>query len=523
VAKSPLSLQRLLNTPELERIVTRLPPAVLHRVVRHYGLEDCTELIALATPEQVARLLDEDLWHSHAGSDAAFDTERFGLWIAVLMQSGAGNAADKLAGIETGLVIAGLAGHIAAFDRAAVSAYTTLDGDFVEGRASTDARMAEIGGYLLEARRAPAWDAIVELLSFLDLERPDYFGEVMRGCVRLSNGAAEADGFHDLLADGEQASFDVSGDREERRAAVGHLTPAQARAFLLNARTLRRDSPAPPVSASARAYFRALEGAVPAAAIASERRVTKPGEAEPPAAQSSDIAETVNAAAVAAFIDLLSDAGVLQSEPRRLLAAASTGAARLGLLQEHVASHDSAAEELAYLANVLLEGSAVDGRTFSPQEAADAAAATSNLGLEYWPGQWERRDLITAFQLGWQVLNRDVCVFTTACLSAALAALHCHDRDLQLQIAGLRTRLAAAIARDAPWHVRTDLDVLLMLDAVSWVVVRGLIAECPVMNRAIRLSGPPAIRAEDFDFIASSADISAVRQFGERLPGLLTR
>jgi hypothetical protein len=142
VAKSPLSLERLLNTPQLERIVTRLPPAVLHRVVQHYGLEDCTELIAWATAEQVGRLLDEDLWRAQPGGDATFDADRFGLWIVVLMQSGAGNAADKLSGVDTRLVIAGLAGHIAAFDRAAVSGYTTLDGDFVEGPTAADARIS---------------------------------------------------------------------------------------------------------------------------------------------------------------------------------------------------------------------------------------------------------------------------------------------------------------------------------------------------------------------------------------------
>jgi len=109
MAKSHLSLARLLNTPQLDRIVPHLPPAVLHRVIQHYGLEDCAELVALASPEQVARLLDEDVWRTPAGEAAAFDVERFGVWLAVLMQSGVEAAVDQLAGLDADLVITGLA------------------------------------------------------------------------------------------------------------------------------------------------------------------------------------------------------------------------------------------------------------------------------------------------------------------------------------------------------------------------------------------------------------------------------
>ena len=63
MAKSRRPLDRLLNTANLAKIVPQLQPEVLHRVIHTSGLEDCAELLALATPEQLARILDLDIWH----------------------------------------------------------------------------------------------------------------------------------------------------------------------------------------------------------------------------------------------------------------------------------------------------------------------------------------------------------------------------------------------------------------------------------------------------------------------------
>jgi hypothetical protein len=83
-------LARLLKTPDLAKIVPQLPPEVLHRVIQVCGLEDCAEFVALATPAQLTRILDADLWTSRApGIGEAFDAERFGVWLEVLMESGA--------------------------------------------------------------------------------------------------------------------------------------------------------------------------------------------------------------------------------------------------------------------------------------------------------------------------------------------------------------------------------------------------------------------------------------------------
>src|SRR5687767_1223446 len=113
-------LDRILETSHLAHVVPRLPPEMLHRVIQTCGLEDCGELVALATPGQLAAVFDLDLWRSaQSGLDEQFDADRFGLWLEVLMESGATVAAQKLAAVDVDLAIAGFAQHIRVFDPAA--------------------------------------------------------------------------------------------------------------------------------------------------------------------------------------------------------------------------------------------------------------------------------------------------------------------------------------------------------------------------------------------------------------------
>src|SRR5262249_50407359 len=254
-------LDRILNTPSLEHVVPRLRPDLLHRVIQTCGLEDCGEIVALATPEQLARIFDLDLWRAaQPGRDEQFDADRFGVWLEVLVESGAAAAAQKLAGMDVDLVIAGLAQHTLVYDRAAVTPYETTDGELITFYADAisvfdNGLTFDVGGYLLVAKRADSWEAIVEVLTSLDAGHPDYFRQVMRGCRKLSNSGREVDGLDDLLPEGDQVMFDLAVDREQRREKQGYVTPAQARAFLQMSRELRLGIDAmPPANPLARAY-----------------------------------------------------------------------------------------------------------------------------------------------------------------------------------------------------------------------------------------------------------------------------
>src|SRR5262247_3202501 len=221
-------LDRILNTPNLEHVVPRLRPDLLHRVIQTCGLEDCGEIVALTTPEQLARIFDLDLWRAaKAGLDEQFDAGRFGVWLEVLLETGAAAAAQKFAGMDVDIVIAGLAQHTLVYDRAAVTPYETTDGELIDTNRHVDIGLAsDVGGYLLVAKRADSWEAIVEVLTSLDAGHPDYFHQVMRGCRALSNSGREVDGLDDLLPEGDQVMFDLAVDRERRREKQGYATPA---------------------------------------------------------------------------------------------------------------------------------------------------------------------------------------------------------------------------------------------------------------------------------------------------------
>ena len=520
MATSQLLLARLLNTPDLAKIVPRLPAEVLHRVIQVCGLEDSAEFVALATPRQLARILDVDVWRVRArGADDTFDADRFGVWLNVLMESGAGVAAEKLIGLDLELVIAGFARHTAVFDHAAVSSYTTLDGTLVPSRVSNDALVSEIGGYVIEARRTSAWDAIVELLAFLDSEQSEYFQHLMRECVRLSNGLREADGFHDLLQDRDQELFDLASDREARREKQGYVTPAQARAFMQAARRVQLDGDRPPHSPMARAYFRAIEPAPPVEGDAPrETAGALPGS-------TADAVSDIEADAMRGVVEILSEAGVLTSQPRALLEAADGETSRIPLIEAYVASHPASAEELAYLANVIIGGCSIQARPFTSQEASDAALAICNLGLENWPRRWADCDLVTAFQVGWTLLHRDVCMYTAERLTSVIDDLTCRDRDIHMRLRVLRRDLTRHVRDSAPWRARDALDVIVMLDAPSWAALGALMDECPVMHAAIGASRQRcrAINPSDYEFISQNSQIAVVRDFMESLPARLAR
>src|SRR5262245_42867919 len=92
------ALVRILGTANLEHVVPHLQPEVLHRAIQTCGLEDSGELVMLATPEQLTRVFDLDLWRSAApGLDEQFDGDRFGVWLEVMAEFGADAAAQKLA------------------------------------------------------------------------------------------------------------------------------------------------------------------------------------------------------------------------------------------------------------------------------------------------------------------------------------------------------------------------------------------------------------------------------------------
>ena len=513
-------LDRVLDTPHLAHVVPQLPPEVLHRVIESCGLADCGELVGLATPAQLAAVFDLDLWRAGQPSrDEQFDADRFGVWLEVLMESGASMAAQTVAQMNVDLVMAALAQHLVVVDPAAGV------------RTPDEGPTCDIGGYRVVAIRNGSWDAIADVLLVLDVEHPDYFHRLMRGCRTLSNSGFEIDGLNDRLGDREQVMFDLAFEREQRRDKQGYVTPAQARAFLKMSRQFRlgNDS-APRVNPVAQAYFRAIEWAASAGTEGQARAL--------PAASGAPSAPEDSTAAVAFLVDVLVDAGVLPQAPRALLDAPQAETRRLALIQTHMqsardrdpAAHSARSQELAYLTNTIVAGCSIQARPFTLQEATEAAIAVCNLALQNWPtevpdGFLADHDLVTVFQAGWAVLYERVCLATAERLIGVLTRLRCEDREIQKGLDALRVDLRKQCHAGTPWLARDGLDVLTSLDMPAWAALLGLIDECPVMHAAIGAassgSRTRAISASAFEFISENSQIAAVDAFMRSLPDTL--
>ncbi len=562
-------LARLLDSPFVARVVPHLAPETLHQLIHYRGLEACGELVTSATPAQLTSLLDLDLWRrAQPGRDEQFNVDRFGEWLEVLVDTGDSVAARTVAALDKHLVIVGLCRYLRVFDPGTFEPTASSDdepmdrNEMMNSETSGDVLECEVGGYLVRARRADAWDAIVTLLVTLETEQNHYFHAVMQGCRRLSHSRPEIDGLDDLLRAPEQHLHDAAIERERRRSRHGYATPADARAFLQMARQPRAASaPTAPIATNpiATAYFRAAEEEAdtsPEGTSAGAPERAPHHDATDVSARGDDDIPT----SIDAVIELLAEAGVMPERPRALLEAADEDprAARLPLLKrlmEFVLHHDETAyltrsRELAFLANTLLAGSSVQSRPFTPREASDAAACICNLGLDYWPARWPvatsqgasspreldtamppnaflvDHDLVTAFEVGWSVLYQDVSLFVADQLMSTLADLHGVDADTRRGLRALRRTLVKQREAGTPWLARDAADVLAMLDMTAWISVLGLLDECPILPAALTAvleRRTTSVSPTAFEFISTTAQIGDIRLFMRTLPGVLSR
>ena len=247
-------------------------------------------------------------------------------------------------------------------------------------------------------------------------------------------------------------------------------------------------------------------------------------------------------------------AGLVPQRPRALLEGTHSQPSRLALIRtliEYVRDSDDTlylarSHELAFLANTLLAGCSIQSRSFTPQEASDAAVGICNLGLEHWPARWPEpvpastadldvtlpdtflmhHDLVSAFEVGWAVLHEDVSLFAAEQLVFALSNLRCSDADIQEGLDTLRIELTTQREAGTPWYARNALEVIAMLDMPAWASVIGLLDECPVIPAALTatLEGRTgAISATEFEFISTCSQLGRVREFMARFLDIVRR
>jgi hypothetical protein len=504
-------LQRLLEGPELARVATRLAPEILHRLIRHAGLEQCVDLVEALSRKQLTAVLDLDLWRAPLpGADEALDADRFAEWVEALIGRDAATAARVIARCDRSLVVTALSRFIRVLDPGVLEPTESTDDEpREEGLFAPEGLTAEVGGYIVQARREDAWDANLALLVALSAGHAECFHALMDGCRRLSNAGREGDGLDDLLDAPDQLLHDVTLDRDDRREARGFNTAADARAFLATARQRRSRSHVNPIAA---AWIRRGD-----------------------ATSGEDGREPAVADALDEIARVLAADDVIPERPRALLGTGGAGdPGGLQPLMEYLRERHpdvclARAQELAFVANALVAGCQLQSRSFAPREASEAAAATCSLGLLRQPAPpgvdyLVGHDLIGMFEDGWAALHREVSLFVAEGLLAVLHDVRTGGSETLSGLHGLRQSLETQLAAGTPWLARDALDALAVLDAAAWSGLLGLLSECPVIPDAVTATGERRkgrIDPNAFTFIATDAHIDAVRAFMARVPELL--
>jgi hypothetical protein len=404
-------LARILDEPSLVATIQELPPRALGKLIEHVGLEDCGEIIALATTEQLRQIFDDDLWRSdRPGQDEAFDAERFGLWLEVMLEAGEDFVVQKLMELPLDLVTLAFHRHVLvlSIDQLQAEMEESEDAERID-KALEGYQYEEFDEYQVISRRHAGWDSIVTILIALDKEDHAFLDRILERCCDLSSATIEDNGgLYEVLTSEEMLETDLAADREDRRAAEGFVAPSQAASFLALCRSTPPDEVlARPRDAVTRAYFRELAPAPTAQGNA--RAVPSLGLER--ALAELDVGDVPRAARP-----------VFLLEGRSGTTGDGSAIFRTALASLHDSDpkrYAERVEELAYLANVLVAGHVVDGRAVRPFEAVVIVAEVCNLGLEHLATMGHAKESVAeraltllsregadkAFRVGWWLLH----------------------------------------------------------------------------------------------------------------------
>ncbi len=372
-AASTQLVLHILERPELVAAVRELPGPVLGQLIDHVGLEDASELVALASTDQLAQVFDQDLWRASApGADERFHAARFALWLHVLGEAGEAFLVQRLCALPRDLLVLAVHQLVLVLDLDGWAHQFQAAGDDAAWteKALETALYEEWEEFGLIARDPASWDVLWTALVALDQDHHALLRAVLEQCAALdADRIVEQSGLYAALTSEEMLEADVAADREDRRAAQGYVAPADARAFLALARS---GEPALERDPLTRAYFRDLAPPelAPTAAAAAER-------------------DAARAADRPALADLLEAAGATEParpEPRLRLGAGAgevTGSLERALAELQTCAPEVYAErvaELGYLANVLIAGTTESERP-RPVDALRTAARICSAGI----------------------------------------------------------------------------------------------------------------------------------------------
>jgi len=390
-------LQTLQDNPALPTLLRNLPSAALARLVDRVGLNDAGELMALAPAHKLLQALDESLWKSpEPGVAETFDADELVDWLATWNEIGDSFVADRLAAMSDEYRALCLS-HLVNVRIHHTLAFLAIPDDEVDRERDTLQPAGSClfyGPYLVVPAIEDEWDVVRTSLDALWTERPE--------CLLHTLGML--DGAESMLAAQEvrrRLQLDVAREREQQRESLGYVTATGASAFLVFIATARIDELA----------------ALSAYDEETRRHLAAHGTSQ--LEETADDESTGSPSEAATFEDLQQLRVALEREeliPQNMPLLTDQRARKhraLTLALSELAETDPSAfercaRELAYLANVLKVGVAMNEAQLSDDEARDAAYAACDEGLELARElgldacTTQEPGLIRLFALGWR-------------------------------------------------------------------------------------------------------------------------
>jgi hypothetical protein len=282
VPRSPTELlSHILEQQALVAAIRELPGPMLSTLIDRIGVEDSGDLIALASTEQLATLLDHDLWRAdESGFEERFDPQRFALWLQVMGEAGEEFLVRRLSELPVDLLTLAINRLVLVIDMDALRSFYAGARDEagqVES-ALENAVSEEWEEFCLIARDLDAWEDVWNALLLLDRDHHTRLRAILEQCCAMSLEYIHGQGgLYEVLTSDEMLESDALAARDDRRASQGYVSRSDARAFLELA---REEQPPKERDAITMGYFRALETSQhrePAASSAERQALARAG------------------------------------------------------------------------------------------------------------------------------------------------------------------------------------------------------------------------------------------------------
>ncbi len=230
-------LKNLIENPRMPEIVRLLSPHELSDLIDKVGVEDCGEIVSLASSEQLIKVFDMDLWRREkAGEDDSFCSQRFLLWLEILLEAGENALVTRLSEMPEDLLIAAFNSLVLVLNMDDLQD-KMADRDDDEARlfdkALTDCAGEELDEYFIIPKQADGWDVLrVAIVSLYDREH-DLLERILSKCCYASWEYIEDNGgLYDVLTAEEMLESDAAADRADRLSKQGYVLPSDATAFI---------------------------------------------------------------------------------------------------------------------------------------------------------------------------------------------------------------------------------------------------------------------------------------------------